>query len=103
MTLKGYLTDSETADQISAAVAHACDVRGVARYIGVRGMPVFSGPHAGAVFIPLPDSALQQVMWRGQTLADFPEFAQLVGMFGGLGARVEIDAADLVDPNVSKI
>lgn len=91
----GFLTDEQTAAAISAGVDAAQDARGVARYLTASAMPVLSGPHAGAVFLPLDDAALMQVMHRGQRLGDFPEFSQLVALLGGLDARVEIDHADI--------
>lgn len=87
----GFLTDEQTAAAIAAGVDAAQDARGVARYLAASAMPVLSGPHAGSIFLPFDDAALDQVMHRGMHLGDFPEFAQLVDMIGGLNARVEID------------
>jgi hypothetical protein len=101
MTATGYITDQTTADAVSAAVEAACDARGVARFIAVRGMPIFSGPHAGAVFIPLDDISLDQRLMHDK-MRDYPEFQQLVASLGGLDARVEIDAQDLIDPSNSE-
>jgi len=101
MTATGYITDQATADAVSAAVEAACDARGVARFIAVQGMPIFSGPHAGAVFIPLDDISLDQRLMHDR-MRDYPEFQQLVASLGGLDARVEIDAQDLIDPSISE-
>jgi len=97
MTATGYITDQATANAVSEAVEAACDARGVARFIAVRGMPIFSGPHAGAVFIPLDDISLDQRLMH-EKMRDYPEFQQLVAMLGGLDARIDIDTQDLIDP-----
>jgi hypothetical protein len=101
MTATGFITNQATADDVSAAVEAACDARGVARFIAVRGMPIFSGPHAGAVFIPLDDISLDQRLMHDK-MRDYPEFQQVVASLGGLDARVEIDAQDLIDPSISE-
>jgi hypothetical protein len=100
MTTKGFVTDLPTAGTISAAVEAACDTRGVARFIAMRGRAIHSGQHASEVFLPLADSDLAQVMYRGQCLPDFPEFAQLVTILGGLDARVEIELSDILAPDI---
>ena len=63
-------------------------------------LPIFSGPHAGAVFIPLDDISLDQRLMHVR-MRDYPEFQQLVASLGGLDARVEIDAQDLIDPSIT--
>lgn len=99
MTATGYITNQATAAAISAAVEAACDARGVARFITVQGMPIFSGPHAGEVFIPLDDTALDQRLMH-EKMRDYPEFQQLVTSLGGLDARVEIDTQNIIDPTL---
>ena len=99
MTIKGYATDQETAAAISESVGLACDARETPRFIAITPMPIYSGDHVGEMFIPLPDSALEQVLWRGIKMKDFPEFQELVTGLGGLEARVEINADDLIDPD----
>lgn len=94
----GFLIDEQTAAAIAAGVDAAQDARGVARYLAVSAIPVLSGPHAGALFLPFDDAALDQVMHRGMRLGDFPEFAQLVALLGGLESRVEIDKKDITPP-----
>jgi hypothetical protein len=101
MKIQGFVTEQATAESISAAVEAACDTRGVARFIAMHGRLIHSGQYAGQVFLPLADSDLQQVMYRGQCLPDFPEFAQLVAILGGLDARVEIEPSDIFDPDPS--
>ena len=94
----GFLTDEATAAAISAGVAAAQDGRGVARYLAATAMPVLSGPHARKVFLPFDDGALEQRLHGGLLLADFPEFAQLAAILGGLDARVEIDSLHITSP-----
>jgi hypothetical protein len=99
MTLQGFIKSQATAETVSDAVKTACDTRGVARFIAMRGRPIYSGQYAGQVFLPLADSDLVQVMYCGQCLPDFPEFSQLVATLGGLDARVEIEPSDILDPD----
>lgn len=96
--IRGFLTDESTAAAISAGVAAAQDVRGVARYLSAAAMPVLSGPYAGIMFLPFEDSAMEQERHGGLHLADFPEFDQLVGMLGGLESRIVIDPSVIVGP-----
>ena len=99
MTIKGYATDSDTAAAISASVGLACDARGLPRFIGITPMPIYAGTHKGKMFLPLADSSLEQVLWRGIKMKDFPEFQQIIDTLGGLSARVTIQASSLIDPN----
>jgi hypothetical protein len=60
-------------------------------------MPIYSGEYAGMHFIPADDSILSTPL-RGnpiQTPQDFPEFASLIEMLGGLDARIDLPTSDI--------
>jgi hypothetical protein len=94
----GHITNQATADAITAAIKNAQISRGVPVYWLLVGVPVYSGEHAGKVFIPTDDEALNTPL-RGnpvQTPQDFPEFQQLIDILGGLDARVNLPATDII-------
>ena len=97
----GYITSPETAADVEHGIAQAFVSRGLPQFWGLRGMPILTGEHAGQMFIPAGDDILACPL-RGnppQRPTDYPEFAQLVAMLGGLDARVEIDPADITPPH----
>jgi len=87
----GFITTPETSAAITAAVELAQTSRGLAPYIGIRGMEILSGSDIGQHFIPFDDSALTTPLHGGTLVSDYPEFTSLVAMLGGLDARVSID------------
>jgi|694.fasta_scaffold62437_6 hypothetical protein len=94
----GHITNQSTADAITAAIENAQTSRGVPVYWLLVGVPIYSGEHAGKVFFPTDDEALNTPL-RGnpvQTPQDFPEFQQLVDILGGLEARVNLSATDII-------
>ena len=93
----GFITSPETSSAITAAVELAQTSRGLAPYIGIRGMEILSGPNAGQHFLPFDDLALTTPLHGGTHVSDYPEFAALLAMLGGLDARVSI-ATLLVTP-----
>ena len=93
----GFITTPETSAAITAAVELAQTSRGLAPYVGIRGMPILSGPNAGQHFLPFDDLALTTPLHGGTHVSDYPEFSALLAMLGGLDARVDIDP-ELVNP-----
>lgn len=87
----GFITTPETSIAITAAVELAQTSRDLAPYIGIRGMPILSGPSAGQHFLPFDDLALTTPLHGGTRVSDYPEFSALIAMLGGLDARVNID------------
>ena len=87
----GFITSPETSAAITSAVELAQTSRGLAPYIGIRGMPILSGPNVGHHFLPFDDLALTTPLHGGTHVSDYPEFAALLAMLGGLDARVSID------------
>ena len=97
----GYITTSETADTVLGAIASAFDTRSLPRFWSPGKYLIYSGEHAGLYFIPAGDGILDAPLMGSpvQTPQDFPEFDTLIAMMGGLDARIEINADDLIDPN----
>lgn len=94
----GHITTPEIATPITAAIENAQTSRGLPVYWSLEGVPIVSGPHVGKVFLCTDDASLNTPL-RGnppQTPRDFPEFAQLLAVLGGLDARVDIDPVFLV-------
>lgn len=87
----GFITTLETSAAITAAVELAQTSRDLAPYIGIRGMEILSGPNAGQYFLPFDDLALTTPLHGGTRVSDYPEFASLLAMLGGLDARVSLD------------
>jgi hypothetical protein len=97
----GYLTTHDTAASINEAIAAAQTARGLPVFWLPGMLEVFSGPHAGLWFVPADDALLNTPLigTPAQTPQDFPEFADLIAMMGGLEARTEIDPADIIPPS----
>jgi hypothetical protein len=94
----GHITDKATADAITDAIENAQTSRGVPVYWLLVGVPIYSGEHAGKVFLPTDDEALNTPL-RGnpiQTPQDFPEFQQLIDILGGLDARVNLPTTEII-------
>lgn len=89
----GFITTPETSAAITAAVELAQTSRGLAPYIGIRGMEILSGPNAGQHFLPFDDLALTTPLHGGTHVSDYPEFTSLIAMLGELESRVSIDPA----------
>jgi len=95
----GFITSPETADAILANIEAAEASRGLPHFWTVGKYPIFTGEHAGKVFLPFDDEMMATNLRGGMTPVDFPEFAQLVGAFGGLDARVDLAPESIIDPN----
>lgn len=87
----GFIVTPETSAAITAAVELAQTSRDLAPYIGIRGMEILSGANTGQHFLPFDDLALTTPLHGGTRVSDYPEFAALLAMLGGLDARVSID------------
>ena len=99
----GFITTAETAATVLDGIREAQLSRGTAYYWTTGAMPIHSGAHAGQIFIPANDSLLDTPLRQGLIPRDFPEFGQLVGILGGLDARVDVDPAAIVDPAADEI
>jgi len=86
----GFVTSPETSADITAAVELAQTSRGLSPYIGIRGMEILSGEHTGQHFLPFDDLALTIPLHGGTHVSDYPEFAALIAMLGGLEARIDL-------------
>ena len=94
----GFIVTQETSAAITAAVEVAQTSRGLAPYIGIRGMEILSGEHTGQHFLPFDDLALTTPLHGGTHVSDYPEFSALLAMLGGLDARVSIDPSLVTIP-----
>lgn len=94
----GFLTSSGTLAQIEAGFSAAFAARGVPQYLTLGAFEIQSGEHAGKWFIPFEDSALTQPLYANRHITDFPEFGQLIGLLGGMDARVEITLPTPTEP-----
>ena len=95
--MTGYIVTTDQRDAIAAALDAAQEARG-RKYLHLGAMLIHTGEHAGGYFIGLADKDLTQKL-GGIQLAQYPEFQDIIASLGGLDARVEIDSADLIDPN----
>lgn len=95
----GFITTPETAEAILAGIEAAQVSRGLPHFWTVGKYPIYTGEHAGKVFIPADDAILNTNLRLGQTPMDFPEAPQLIAALGGLEARIDIDPAAIIDPN----
>lgn len=96
----GYITTAETAAMVTDAIRLAQTSRGLEPYWILEGVKITSGPHAGKTFLPCDDAVLSAPLHRGTHPTDYPEFAELVAMLGGLDARVEIDPSEIAQPSI---
>jgi hypothetical protein len=95
----GFITDPETAEAILAGIEAAQVSRDLPYFWTVGKYPIFTGEHAGKVFLPADDQILSTNIRQGMTPMDFPECVEMLASLGGLEARVDLDPADIVDPN----
>ena len=97
----GFIATAEQADALLNTIASAFDARSLPRFWSPGKCLIHSGPHAGLYFLPAGDGILDAPLLGNprQTPQDFPEFAELIASLGGLEARVEIDAADIISPD----
>lgn len=95
--IAGFVTTAEIAEVINAAVAQAFSSRNLPQFWALGFMPIYTGEYAGLIFIPADEQILLTPLRQNPpvTPADFPEFAQLVAMLGGLDARVNILPEDI--------
>jgi len=95
----GFITTPATADAILAGIEQAQTSRGLPHYWTVGKYPIFTGEHAGKMFLPFDDEMMATNLRNGLTPVDFPEFAQLTAALGGLEARQDLAPEAIIDPN----
>lgn len=93
----GFVTTPEISAAITAAIGEAQLSRGLGVTWLLEGLEIRQGEHAGQHFIPADDGILACPVREDYTPVDFPEFAELVGLLGGLGARLDVGVGDLVE------
>jgi hypothetical protein len=96
----GFVVTQEQAESANAAIADAQTSRGMPVFWLAGSYFIYSGEHAGECFMPCDDATLATPLigHPPQTPQDFPEFAVIIDSMGGLEARVDIPAADIVPP-----
>lgn len=99
MITKGWIVNEAIATAVVDNIEYAQTSRGLPVYWTTGKMEIFSGPFAGLWFIPFEDSDATVNLRDGMTPLDFPEASDLLALLGGLDARVEIDALELINPN----
>jgi hypothetical protein len=101
--ITGFVTTAEVAQAVEAGIAQAFTSRNLPQFWALGSMPIHTGPHAGKVFLPADEQILSTPLRESPpvTPQDFPEFAQLLALLGGLEARQSISPSDLIDPSIS--
>jgi hypothetical protein len=100
----GFITNEQIKDSILAGIDAAMDLRGLPRYWTTGATLILSGPHAGLWFIPADDQLLATPLHGRPVMTpmDFPETHQMLAMLGGLAARVDVDVADITQPQTDQ-
>ena len=96
----GFITTKEKSAAVTQAIRDAQTSRNLPVFWLLVGMPIYSGEHIGMHFIPADDNILATPL-RGnpiQTPQDFPEFAALIAMLGGLEARIDLPPEAIAQP-----
>ena len=96
----GFATTPEIASTVLDSIKQVQIDNGRPHYWTTGAEPIYSGDHAGQMFIPAGDNVLDTPLRNGLTPRDFPEFDQLVTLLGGLDARVEVDPESLINPDI---
>jgi hypothetical protein len=94
----GFITTPEISSAVTQAISDAQTSRGLPIFWLLVGVLICSGNHAGMHFIPADDEILSTPL-RGDpvlTPKDFPEFNTIINSLGGLDARIDIPATDII-------
>jgi hypothetical protein len=94
----GFITTPDTSAAVTQAIRDAQTSRNLPAFWLLVGMPIYSGKYAGMYFIPADDEILSTPL-RGNpilTPKDFPEFNTIIDSLGGLDARIDIPATDII-------
>jgi hypothetical protein len=94
----GFVTTPETSALVTQAISDAQTSRGLPIFWLLVGVLICSGKHTGMHFIPADDEILSTPL-RGNpvlTPRDFPEFNTIIDSLGGLDARIDIPATDII-------
>jgi len=94
----GFVTTPETSALVTQAISDAQTSRGLPIFWLLVGVLIRSSNYAGMHFIPADDEILSTPL-RGNpvlTPRDFPEFNTIIDLLGGLDARIDIPATDII-------
>jgi hypothetical protein len=94
----GFVTTLETSALVTQAISDAQTSRGLPIFWLLVGVLICSGNHAGMHFIPADDEILSTPLQGNPILTprDFPEFNTIINSLGGLDARIDIPAIDII-------
>lgn len=94
----GFVTTPEISALVTQAISDAQTSHGLPLFWMLIGMPIYSGKHTGKHFIQADEEILSTPL-RGNpvlTPRDFPEFNTIIDSLGGLDARIDIPATDII-------
>ena len=94
----GFITTQDTSAAVTQAIRDAQTSRGLPVFWLLVGIPIYFGEYAGQSFIPADDDIITTPL-RGnpiQTPQDFPEFASLIELLGGLDARIDLPVSNVI-------
>ena len=94
----GFVTTPEIALTVLDSIKQVQIDNGRHHYWTTGAEPIYSGDHAGKMFIPAGDNVLDTPLRNGLTPRDFPEFDQMIALLGGLDARAAVDPDSLINP-----
>ena len=97
----GFITDIQTAQAVLDGIRNAQESRGLPYYWNTGSYPIYTGTHAGKVFLPFDDAMMETNLRGGLTPMDFPEAPQLIAALGGLDARIDLAPQTIINPNAS--
>ena len=97
----GFITDIQTAQAVLDGIRTSQESRGLPYYWTTGSYPIYTGTHAGKVFLPFDDEMMATNLRGGLTPMDFPEAPQLIAALGGLDARIDLAPQAIIDPNAS--
>lgn len=99
----GFITDTTTAKAILAGIEQTLVDHGQPPYWTTGAFPIYTGDHAGGMFIPASDEILNTPLRQGLTPLDFEETHALIDTLGGLDARIELDPKAITSPEEEQL
>jgi len=96
----GFVTTQKQSEFVNDSIAKAQTDRGMPIFWLPGVFPIYSGPHIGKSFVPCDDEILSVPLIGNppKTPQDFPDFNSIIETMGGLNARVDIPASQIISP-----
>ena len=95
----GFVTNQVKAQSVLNRVRAAQLALGLPQFWSTGSYPVYTGEHAGKIFIPADEKILSTNLRLGRTPMDFPGAPPFFAVLGGLEARIDLDPQTLIDPD----